>query len=80
VESSNDIAYGSNKLVHRRRRQYILFIRVGPVTWCGRKHHDRRLVPAQLWVLGLAWSQPEVAAHLCQVPRQALEAGVRCEI
>ena len=32
VESSNDIAYGSNKLVHRRRRQYILFIRVGPVT------------------------------------------------
>ncbi len=32
VESSNDIAYGSNKLMHPRRRQYILFARVGPVT------------------------------------------------
>ena len=31
VENSNDIAYGSNKLVHPRRRQYILFMRVGPV-------------------------------------------------
>ncbi len=31
VESSNDNAYGSNKLVHPLRRQYILFMRVGPV-------------------------------------------------
>ena len=32
VESSKYNAYYSNKFVHLRRRQYILFARVGPVT------------------------------------------------